>query len=478
MPRFFKDLQQWMQGSRTGQLPSVQVFPPLDVQAVADDLRVDEHGRADGQRNYPSSTTTEPPVCELEIARELERHGQRAWEEYRTSLITYEQRIARTLEWASHEASILAEGERILSEFDSSVRHDAGELLPLRKDLLSREQEYLDFRQVHRLKRSPTAVSERRRKVLRAGIVVAIVAESFLNGVFFARGSETGLIGGATQASVLSILNAFTGFAFGHWFLPQRHHVRPARRTFGWVCIPVYGFLSVAINLAIAHFRDLYAHNAGNVTSSELLTQLTQSPLGLQDVQSLLLFFLGMLFGLVTCLSASGLDDQYPGYGQIGRQWRAAINAYNVTRANCVNELASLKDEAIDAMLEITRRINESEYERQLAVAGRERLQRSLVEHLQQLANVHRSLIARYRSQNEQSRSTPRPALFDEAIRPLRFEEPVPLPRATGAEGEVGARLRQRLEDYIERLNAAFRAALPRYETVDEVIAMARTNAA
>ena len=51
------------------------------------------------------------------------------------------------------------------------------------------------------------------------------LVEAIINGLFFAQGSQTGIIGGVTQAIVLSLFNIGVALAFGLYWLPDLRHV-------------------------------------------------------------------------------------------------------------------------------------------------------------------------------------------------------------------------------------------------------------
>ena len=177
-------------------------------------VRSTSRGRKQGAEGKPREDAESPDSEELGIGEEIERRARQAAEEYRASLELYESRIRDAIISSELRVEVESAGERAVSDFSIRAVNDANHLATLEHEAKGRDSEYRSFRSKHRLERLPKIVSPRERFFRGTIIAIFIVLESVLNGLFFAEGSEAGLIGGFVQAVVLSILNIGAAILF------------------------------------------------------------------------------------------------------------------------------------------------------------------------------------------------------------------------------------------------------------------------
>src|SRR5690606_17850757 len=254
---------------------------------------------------------------------------RKAAEEYRAALELYESRIRDAIISSELRVEVESAGEGAVSDFSIRAVNDANHLAALEQEAKGRDEEYLAFRRKHRLERLPKIVSGYER--LFRGVVIAIfvILESILNGLFFAEGSEAGLVGGVVQAFTLSLLNIGAAVLFALYGLPLLIYRNFAVRLVGVATLLAYVAWLLGLNLVIAHFRDQFIASAGDVSALVLWEHLRTAPFALADAQSWLLAFLGVGFSLSALISASGLDDRYLFYGEIGRARDDAFKRFN-----------------------------------------------------------------------------------------------------------------------------------------------------
>src|SRR3954452_6943647 len=83
-----------------------------------------------------------------------------------------------------------------------------------------------------------------------------IVVEGVINAVFFASGSDLGLLGGAMLAAAFSAVNVLLAGLNGWFPLRWAHHRNVGVKFIGGLVFPALLFASVALNLFVAHYRD------------------------------------------------------------------------------------------------------------------------------------------------------------------------------------------------------------------------------
>jgi hypothetical protein len=204
MPRALQNVLTLINATRDALRPSIQTFPPLNVEQIANELSICDRARKLGADDKPADDAESPDSEELAIGEDIERRARKAAEEYRASLELYDSRIRDAIIASELRVEVESAGESAVSDFSIRAVNDANHLSALEDEANGRDVEYVAFRQKHRLERQPRIVSARER--IFRGIILGIfvILESALNGVFFAEGSETGLVGGFVLAFGLS----------------------------------------------------------------------------------------------------------------------------------------------------------------------------------------------------------------------------------------------------------------------------------
>jgi hypothetical protein len=469
-PNALKTLLASLKGSRDGVLPSIQSFAPLDVNQIANELRVEARGTENGAQNHPVSESEVEDAVEGDIRAEIERRIRNASENYGAQLNLYDGRIRRALVSVDQTASIESAGENALADFKVQVIADRNFLDNARREVEGREREFAAFRAAHRLVRHPKVVHARERIARGLLLAICVALESILNGFFFARGSDLGIIGGVAEAFVLSILNIGGSVLYAQYGLKLLVHNRLVVRAVGVLVTIAYAFWAIGLNLAIGHFRDLYVSNAGHVAVADITARLSAAPLGLADVQSLMLVVLGIGLALVALIDAAGLDDVYPGYGAAGRRRMEAVFAYADESAGCFAGLAERRDEATKDLSNVLEWIKSSELDLRRALEGRTRLSQEYRAYVRELADNYIQLVRRYRDANSRARSTPGPDRFQRPPGSSDLTAAAPQPPPPEIETRTAsARLTERMEHFIRAINKEYEAAAGQYETVERL---------
>jgi hypothetical protein len=468
MPKPLSELVSEFWGSRDGVLPSIQTFPPLDFDEIARELKLDERAAEAAAKNLPPSDTRHEDSAELEIRAEIERRARKAGEDYASAKDLYEARIRRALVSQNQRIAIEAAGENALADFGVQVTDELNFLHAPRNEYREREQEFERFRREHALHRLPVDVSRTRRIVGYLLIVLFVLVESILNGVFFATGSEGGLIGGVVQALGLSLVNIGPAVLYAVFGLPLLYHRRLTVKLAGLAATAAFTAWALAINLVIAHFRDLFVVSAGRIDMNAMWENLATAPFRLGDPNSWLLALLGLGLAIVAVIDTAGLDDPYPKFGAIGRRRDAASRAYAHAKNAVLAGLQATRDGAVADMTSVLNAMNNAEYELTLAVSGRSNLHRNFRAYLEHLADAHARLVRRYREANARARSDAPPARFAEAPPRPEFLTAPPLDEMPELGHDERAKVLERMEYFIKAVNAKYEEAVQRFESLSE----------
>jgi hypothetical protein len=469
MAKSVRELVAAAMGKPQGPLPTIQTFAPLDVEQVARELRLDERAERAAMAGQPAADADGPDSAELDVLGKIEECARKACEDYLTQRDLYEGRIQRAAITPDLQVQIEAAGANALADFKAEIIHDQNELHTMLRTVGSREDELREFRERHFLNRQPKTVSRGERILAIMLLVVFVLLESILNGMFFAEGSEAGLIGGVVQALVLSVLNVGMAALYGVYGLPLLFHRRGGIKILGGLVTLLFGLWLGGLNLAIGHFRDLFIAGAGSVQMAELLNRLTTAPLLLSDAKSAILVLLGMALGLLAVIDVAATRDLYPGYGALGRERQRAIDQYSEENAKSLAAIMQLRDGTVDDLSSAIELIRGSQFDMQQAIEGRTRLHHNFRSYLDHLAVVHERSIQRYRECNRRvRRGDPPPYFRTPPVRPSFVDPPV-LSLVPAQELDARVEVIERIDHYIKAINEKFEQTMPEYQTVGQL---------
>jgi hypothetical protein len=468
MAKSIRELVASAMGTPNGALPGIPIFPPLDVEQVARELRLDERAEKAAMAGQPAPDADGPDAAELDVLGKIEQCARKASEDYLTQRDLYEERIRKAAITPDLQVQIEAAGSNAVADFKAEILNDQNQLHTLLRAVGGREAEFREFRDRHCLSRLPKNISKGERTFALLLLVVFVLLESILNGMFFAEGSEAGLIGGVVQALVLSVLNVGVAALFAMYGLPLLFHRKGGVKLIGALVTLVFAVWLIGLNLAIGHFRDLFIAGAGSVQMAELLNRLTADPLLLGDAKSAILVLLGIALGLLAIIDVAAMRDLYPGYGTVGRERERAVEHYAEENAKSLAAMMQLRDQTVEDMSSAIELIRGGQFGMQEAIEGRSRLHHNYRSYLDHLAVVHERLIQRYRECNRRLRRGEAPLYFrTPPARPTFVDPPVLAPLA----GELDSRSEviARIDYFIKAINDKFEQTMPEYQTVGQL---------
>ena len=264
-------------------------------------------------------------------------------------------------------------------------------------------EDFARFKKENRIQREPSYPSTRK-KVLMYGIAAFLVLlESVLNGAFLSVGAEGGFVEGAGIALAISLVNVVVPLIF---FGPiSRHlaHVHLGKRLVAGALTGVYAVVIFALNLGVAHYREVSAELAPDV-GQRVVERLQTDPFALADAQSWLIFAIGLMFSAIGFWEGRKMDDGYPGYGNVHREAESAKEAYEDEVEEVSLELTEARSKALDRIKEVVHDLKEAP-RRQAAI--RRRLEQWIADfdaHATALDEAGRHMVREYREANLEAR--------------------------------------------------------------------------
>jgi hypothetical protein len=397
-------------------MPTSEPDCRVDLDAMAADLDLDALAEQAGRHNLPPSGG-EPDDAERRIRALI---GQRM-----SALANDNNERLGRYNTAIENNDIDAQQQRLLNLTENSRLRIQSLIAEARRTLATlqaEKQRYQDYFQAFREKHRRTVDAHYPDSRLFHYSVVALVLllESLFNGYFFAKGSEFGLLGGISQSIAVAVVNILPAFVIaGLVLLRYSRHVSFLLRWPARLLLLAYGAWILLFNLAVAHFRDLLASQPDQAVSLAL-QQLQTQPFVLTDLNSWLLFFVGMLFALIAAYDGYKADDPYPGYGARQRRLHD-IEAYcDAETRRLEAQVATVREDYLDELSALSAQVQDL-YPHLFHLSEQKRALRERHRHcLDDLANAGDALIHRYRQGNRIARSTPAPAFFEQAWRPGR----------------------------------------------------------
>lgn len=413
---------------------SLQVFPDLDVDRVAAELKLAEKGVERGRRDEPSPEAPGPDEVELAVVERVESEKRRAHASLVDETRSYAERLSG-LDFEGRFSAIRQAAPETLGEFRTEAAAGRDELFGLRRDLREVEQERDAFKREHGITRAARRVTGGS-LVLKIGVLLVLFAvEVALNGAFLAKGNELGLLGGAVEAVAFAALNIGVAYLVATHAVRQVVHRAIWRKALGAVGLAAYVAFAFAINLALAHYREVSGTLAGDACTA-VIERIAAAPFGLTDLKSWLFLAIGLLFSAVAFVDALLIHDPYPGYGEMEGRVVEAHGAYTDARADLTDRLREIRDESMEALREAGQDLTARRAEHDAIQEARQRLARLFDAHQDHLERVGQALLARYREANSATRKAPRPPHWNEPFRLARLDPRVEVPSEAPAARE------------------------------------------
>ena len=391
---------------------NTEVFGQFDAEKVAKELNLEKIGAEKGTKNQPSQDSQIPDEIESQIQERIEAAKSTANEAAENQILIYNERISN-LDFEGHFSELRQAGPLAISDIQSQIQRGLNEMNTRRRKLLDVEKEFSYFRSYNGLEYRTAKLTTPTGTFLRFLIIlIMIVLETYFNGTYLAKGSTQGLIGGIFEAASFALLNIGFSIILTLYMIKQI-----VRNGLIWKLIGVVGILAwlavvLVINLGLAHYREVaatFAEGAG----SDILVRIVENPFGLVELESWMLFAIGVLFATVTLVDIITFSDIYPGYTKRQMRWDEEHEEYKDEFDSLIQELDDIKEDYNDNLKTIGNALSSRQRELDNIMSGRNRLASLYAAHHEQLQRAANSLFSYYFEANRASRTTPVPERFN-----------------------------------------------------------------
>src|SRR5579871_2256014 len=452
--------------------PATTIFLDLNVDRVADDMKLAERGTERGGQNRPTTEAQTLDDVEHQVVERIEAHKQDAHTLYLDHLHTYDERVT-ALSFEERFATIQQAAPEAVGDFRAEATVGRDELFVLRRRLNESELERERFRSRHRIER-PARLSSPGKIILKIGVLaILFIIEVVINGSFLAKANIGGLLGGAAQAVTFAGLNIIASFFWGMVLIRLVNRRNYFLKLLGALSFLGYLAFAIALNLTLSHLREIPPAVAlSDNVGQEVLHRLLTAPYGLTDINSWLLFALGFVFSLIAMADGLMFFDPYMGYAGLERRWIEATRRFADARGELIERLRDIREDATDTMNEAARDLSVRRSEYDSLLQARARLGTRFEQHQNQIEQTCRALLEIYREANRKARSAPPPDYFAKAYAMERISYGGGEPNTSARENlrQMIAETQDLLSQQIKAIHEAFDQAVRTYREIDELL--------
>lgn len=452
--------------------PATTIFLDLSVDRIAEEFRLAGRGNERGAQDRPGSGAQTMDDVEHQIVERLEAHKQDANVIYLDHVHTYDERLT-ALSFEERFATIRQAAPEAVGDFRAEATVGRDELFVLRRRLNETEIERERFRARHRIER-PARLASPGKLILKIGVLaILFIIEVVINGSFLAKANIGGLLGGAAQAVTFAALNIIASFFWGMVLIRLVNRRNYFLKLIGLLSFIAYLAFAIALNLTLSHLREIPpAVSLNDNVGQEVLHRLLTAPHALTDINSWILFAIGLVFSLIAMADGLLFFDPYIGYAGLERRWIEATRQFAAARSELIERLRDIREDATEAMNEAARDLSVRRSEYDSLLQGRARLAQRFDQHQNQIEQTCRALLEIYREANRRARSTPAPDYFTKPYTMERISYAGGEPTASARDSlrKMITETQELLSRQIKAIHEAFDGAVRTYREIDELL--------
>lgn len=457
---------------------TTQLFTDLDVQATAASMNLVQLGKERGGQDQPPAAQTTLDAVEAEIIEKVASLQKDSQQQLEDELRAYRERLI-TLDFQKRFDDI---GDLALDGLaDLKVQQLKGlsDLHIARKDLLQAEDYLTNFRTQHRIMRPvkpPSAVASTLKWLV---IVALFCAEMIANGYFLSTGAELGLVGGILEAVLFAALNVGVPVLIALKGLPFITHRNVVLRLWGLFWLAFFLVFTFILNLGLAHYREVGSvtslADAGTKVMERILPNLTTENWPnlflLNDLNSWILFGLGILFSVIALIDGFSMHERYPGLGEATKFRDDAREEYRYLYQSSLDDLSQTRQDYQDTISRVRHDLSLRRTEHDSIVSARSRLVTLFHAHQEQNQLAANAMLRAYRDSNVAARKTDAPDHFKEVYQLTRIPVQISREYEWNTE-ELKAEIEKaqaNLGKVMEMLSEQFNIALASYRALDDL---------
>ncbi len=398
------------------------LFEQYDFDELKEELNIVALAKMQARENKPVTDATHLDANEQKITSFFKDRLSSVKQEIYKKVASYDHMAMRV----SDITTILAEAKYASEEFVQNIttfQESAKQRIKeVKHEYSVRKNDLEKFKSKNNITREASYPNS---KILYIGIIMVILlSETSLNAYFFAKGNELGLIGGAAQALIISLINIVFAFFLGGYLVKKLNLVKKSPvLKYGVLAALIGAFIVIVLfNLLVGHLRVQLGIDP-DAAYVEAIKTFMAGPFGLNEFDSIILVIVGLLSFLIAFTDFYKMDDEYPGYGQLDRKYQEALIDFNELKEELLEEIEG-SSKSILNKLETQQMTSKVIMQELMEVPiFRQKLQDHAREYFRYLNNTYGSMISLYREINNDNRTDDAPAYFNEPVSLENSEE-------------------------------------------------------
>ena len=391
------------------------LFEQYDFDDLKDELNIVALAKMQARENKPLSDSTSLDVNEQKITAFFTDKLSSVKQSIYKKVASYDHMAMRV----SDITTILAEAKYASEEFIQNIttfQESAKQRIKeIKHEYSVRKSDLEKFKAKNGITREASYPNS---KILYIGIIMVILlSETSLNAYFFAKGNELGLIGGAAQALIISLINIVSAFFLGGYLVKKLNLIKKSPLLKYGVIASLLAAAVVILffNLLVGHLRVQLGIDP-DAAYVEAIKTFLESPFGLNEFDSIILVIVGLLSFLIAFTDFYKMDDEYPGYGQLDRKYQDALIDFNELKEELLEEIEGSSKSILNKLE--TQQMTAKVIMQELMEVPifRQKLQDHYKEYYHYLNNTYNAMIGLYREINNDNRTDPAPAYFQERL--------------------------------------------------------------
>jgi thiosulfate reductase cytochrome b subunit len=397
----------------------------LDVAVITERFNLLAEAKQLAKLGLPAFHSKALTQVELEVVRYIEHAREQIHRQASLDFEKIDDSIAEV-----HASQLDLQNGRMTADFERKAMSVFNEqrawLEKLGQKAKRRSAELERFRQTHDLQRDAVYPEGAGVFARYAVLLLLVVIEGLFNASFFAEGLSSGLIGGFSYAATLAALNVVVMFLLGKTLLRWSFHRQTGLKLLGLAGLALSALYTSVVALAIAHLRTAIIAGSTEPTKEAWAT-LIYTPFALNDLLSWVLFLITLGFGLAALLDGLFMDDLYPGYGELTRRERMAVEEFEEEFEEVRQDLEDLKQENLDVLEQEVVRGNQLVARCKQLIDDKKNLHKSWLKAVDDSEVAVYAALRIFRAENERHRHDGmRPAYFDTlpSLNPVLLPKP------------------------------------------------------
>lgn len=407
------------------------------------ELDVDRKAGKEGVQNNPPTNSTGLDANQQEIVGHFTTKLRQGKSDRETRLQKFAQDRAATASKIDIEQT-KDSFARILNAVEpglARLRQEHADVLRQAKENEGRALRYLRlFQQEHGLYHRAATYPD---SLIRHFAIVAAIAvfEWISLSSFYAEGSDFGLLGGILIAMALSIANVSLAIIAGY-ILRYVNYKSPTRKGLALVGVGFLAVCFIVITLGAAHYRTAtneiaqfqqaalqqptgVAAGKGAMiptdadqwrAAKQAWHRFMENPLGFEDVFSVVLIILAVIFGIFAAYKGYMTDDAYPDYGQHDRDFRKMKAVYETKKQDYSRAVDQFFEKTLQEQSRLLAEARANiDYYQQLVSRTIDEV-RAFPREADEIQDACNIVVARYQQKNREVRTKPPPDYFGKSI--------------------------------------------------------------